>query len=254
MIDIYDKIAALQKQRIRIALCTIVKASGSTPQKEGHKLIVDENGMIYGTVGGGELEKAIISDALKQLETGEPLLKKHDLLHQHNMCCGGQVEVFIEPIKMKKRLYIFGAGHVGKALAKYTRDFDFETFIIDDRKEYVDAINFEGVNKMNVDFNQVLKSLPFDDETYIVILTYSHPKDRDILSWCLKQPFEYCGMIGSLRKVEMTKKNFIEAQIATSVELEKIDMPIGESINAIQPEEIAISILSKLIKVKNKTS
>ncbi len=82
-------------------------------------------------------------------------------------------------------------------------------------------------------------------------MTYEHSHDRDILAYCIKQPNAYIGMIGSKRKIDLTKKMFIEGKIATKKELEKVDMPIGINIKADGPEEIAISILAKLITIKN---
>ncbi len=228
----------------------IVNTKGSTPREKGAKMLVYSNGEIYGSIGGGELEKAVISNALKCLKTGRPELFKHDLLHQHNMCCGGSVEIFIEPLMEKNKLYIFGAGHTGHALARHALSLDFEVVIIDDRKEYLDQIDLDGVNKLHLHYEQALPLLPMDEQTYICIMTYSHPYDRDILSFCIKKSVAYLGMIGSQRKVEMTKKLFVEAGVGTDAELEKVDMPMGIDIAAETPDEIAISILAKMISVR----
>lgn len=252
MKSIFDKIQEAQRDKQNIVLCTVVNAKGSTPRREGAKMLVYETGNIYGTIGGGDLEKKVIENALVVLKERKPKLYKHDLLHQHNMCCGGTVEIFIEPIMRRNILYIFGAGHTGKSLAKYASDFDFEVILIDDRKEYLDEFEKEGVNKMCLAYQQALQLLPFDENVYVCIMTYSHPMDREILSFCMKKPYTYLGMIGSERKVEMTKKMLIEAGIGTKEELHHIDMPMGLEIEAEGPEEIAISILAKLIKVKNE--
>lgn len=248
----YEKIVEIEKENKVAALCTIVNTKGSTPRKVGAKMIVFDNGKICGTIGGGELEKGVIKQALEIIKTKQPQVFRHDLLHQHNMCCGGTVELFIEPIMKKNKLYIFGAGHVGKALSHYAKDFEFDVVLIDDRKEYLDEVNEEGINKMNLSHQQALPLLPFDKQTYICIVTYSHPIDREILAYCIKKPYSYLGMIGSDRKVAMTKKMFFEGLDMSVEELEKVDMPMGLFINAETPEEIAISILSKLIEVKNK--
>lgn len=110
------------------------------------------------------------------------------------------------------------------------------------------------VNNMCLPYNQALNILPFDEQTYVCIMTYSHPIDRDILAFCVKKPFAYLGMIGSKRKVEMTKKMFAEGLNITYSELDKIDMPMGINIGAEGPEEIALSILARLIAVKNKVT
>jgi len=152
-----------------------------------------------------------------------------------------------------KKLYIFGAGHTGQALAKFAKVLDFEIFVIDDRKEYINQLkDVLEINKLNVDYKKILPKLPFDENTFIVILTYEHEIDRDILAYCIKKPHAYLGMIGSQRKIEITKKMFLDAGIATKKQLEKVNMPIGKNILAETPDEIAISILAELIEVKNK--
>lgn len=249
--NIYTEIEQIRKRGESAALCIIVNTKGSTPRKAGAKMIVLENGGIIGTIGGGNLEKKVIENALQQIKKNETQLFKHDLLHQHNMCCGGNVEIYIEPIKKMNKLYVFGAGHTGNALSKIAHELDFDIYVIDDRKEYLDEIKTEGINKLNLEYKKILPTLPFDKNTYVVIMTYEHAHDRDILSYCIKKPHAYIGMIGSQRKVELTKKMFLEGNIATKEELENVDMPMGISINADSPEEIAISILAKLIAVKN---
>lgn len=251
--NLLKEIENIKRTNTKAVLCIIVQTKGSTPRKVGAKMIVREDGSILGTIGGGNLEKKVIENALQQIKKNEAKLYKHDLLHQHNMCCGGSVEIYIEPIQKMNKLYIFGAGHTGNALAKMANSMDFDIYVIDDRAAYIDDINIEGVNKMNLDYKQVLPTLPFDKNTYIVIMTYEHSYDRDILAHCIKQPHAYLGMIGSQRKVVLTKKMFEEANLATKKELETVDMPMGISINAEGPEEIAISILAKLIAVKNSS-
>ena len=252
MENYYDQIQKLKEEGKNAALCVVTSTKGSTPRKTGAKMIVLENGSIYGTIGGGNLEKEVIKNAMGQLKLGQPKSFKHDLLQQHNMCCGGMMEIYIEPILTTSRLYIFGAGHTGEALAKLMADHEFDIYLIDDRPEFIDSITIDGVNKMKVPFDEVLSSLPFDNKTYIVIMTYSHPVDRNILSFCIKQPNAYLGMIGSKRKVEVTKKMFVQGKIGTPKELSKVDMPMGIDINANSPAEIALSIGARLIEVKNR--
>jgi len=250
--NLFDKIEEIRGGDKKAALCIVVQTKGSTPRKVGAKMIVCEDGSIHGTIGGGNLEKKVIQNAIEQVKLNQPKLFKHDLLHQHNMCCGGSVEIYIEPIYKMKKLYIFGAGHTGVALASLANRLDFDVFVIDDRKEYLDEIDEKGVDKMNVDYKEALPFIPFDKNTYVVIMTYEHSYDRDILSYCIKNEVAYLGMIGSQRKIELTKKMFLEGGIANEKQIEKVDMPMGININAEGPEEIAISVLAKLIEVKNE--
>jgi xanthine dehydrogenase accessory factor len=254
--EIYTKLAELLGERAEsagngFALCTVVGVKGSAPRRTGAKMIVFADGRTMGTIGGGAVERSVIANARAVITGGTARLFRHDLLHQHNMCCGGTMEIFIDPMKKKSNLYIFGAGHTGAALAKYAVDFPFDVFLIDDRKEQLDACDIAGVHKMNLDYRDALPVLPFDDSTYVCIMTYSHPIDREILAYCLKKPHAYLGMIGSRRKTGLTRKMFMEAGIGTEEELQSVDMPMGVEIHAEGPEEIAVSILGKLIEVKN---
>ncbi len=241
-----------QLKNIQVAVCTVVNTKGSTPRQQGAKMLVYSNGDIFGSIGGGDLEKNVISNALKTIRQGRPELFKHDLLHQHNMCCGGSVEIFIEPVMQKNKLYIFGAGHTGHAMARHALSLDFEVVVVDDRKEYLDQISLEGINKLHLHYSDALPLLPMDEQTYICIMTYSHPFDREILAFCIRKPFAYLGMIGSRRKVEMTRKMFLEGGLATEEDLNKVDMPMGIDIAAETPDEIAVSILAKMIAVRRK--
>jgi xanthine dehydrogenase accessory factor len=248
--NIFREIENSRSSNKKAVLCLIVLASGSTPRKMGTKMIVYEDGSIYGTIGGGNLEKKVIEDALEQIKLNEPKLFKHDLL-KYNMCCGGSVGVYIEPIYKMNKLYIFGAGHTGAALAEYTSALDFDVYVFDDRREYLDNITNESITTKLTDYKDILPTLDFDDQTYVAIMTYEHNYDRDILAYCIEQPHAYLGMIGSQRKVAVTKRMFLEEGIAKRKDLDMVDMPMGLEIKAESPEEISISILAKIINVKN---
>lgn len=249
--DIYREIEKIRNGYKPAALCTVVHTKGSTPRKAGAKMLVFSNGDVIGTIGGGHLEMEVVENARNQIKENTAKLFKHDLLIQHDMCCGGTVEVFIEPIVRMKPLYIFGAGHTGKALAELASRLDFNIHVIDDRQEYLDQITVEGIQKINSHYLSFLSQIQFDDSTFIVIVTYEHAMDRDILAYCIRQPHAYLGMIGSERKVLITKKTFMDAGIATAEQLASVKMPIGKHISAETPDEIAISILAEIIEVKN---
>jgi len=252
MNNIYQKILEVINSNKKAALCTIVLTKGSTPLKSGAKMLVFEDGSIYNTIGGGHLEKITITDAIEVIKSEQPKLFIHELKSQHEMCCGGSLEIFIEPIMQKKKMFLFGAGHVGKAIVKHALGLDLEISVIDSRDEIFNDWDFSGYKKIVAPFTQILPTLPYDNLTMLVIATYDHSIDREILAFCMKQPHYYIGMIGSKTKVALTKEMFVSENIATAKELEKVDMPIGIDINAVTADEIAISIVAKLIKEKNK--
>lgn len=250
--NLYQKIIDIQNSSLKAAVCTIVNTKGSAPRKKGAKMIVYSNGSIYGTIGGGALEKKVIEQAQEVLKQNEAKVVVHNLVSELAMCCGGTVEIFIEPIVNKKKLYIFGAGHIGKALAKFAITLNFEVSLIDERYEAFEEEDFSSFTVFNEQHSTAIEKLVFDENCFIVILTHNHSYDREILALCSKKPYQYIGMIGSDRKIAIAKKNMISSNILNDDEVNKIDMPIGIAIEAITPQEIAISILAKLIDVRNK--
>ena len=235
-----------------MAVCTIIATKGSVPRKTGTKMLVFENGAIEGTIGGGALEKKVIEQALDVLKNREAKIVKHNLVSELAMCCGGTVQLFIEPIMNRKNIYIFGAGHCGKALAKFAIDLDFNVTLIDERYEAFEGINLPECILIKNHHATDIESLNFNINTYIVIVTHNHAYDREILALTSKKTNGYIGMIGSARKVAIAKKNMIASNILDENEVNDIDMPIGLKIQAITPEEIAISILAKLIDIRNQ--
>jgi len=251
--DLLDHISSLRERDLDGALCMVVKTQGSTPAKSGATMIVYDDGTTAGTVGGGALEKGVIEQALAAIASEQPALFEHKLVRDHNMCCGGSVHVFIKPLPRADRLYIFGAGHVGAALAAQAARLSFDVTVIDDRPGIFDGWVDESHTRINAHPADVMPRLPWDRKTYAVIATYSHPLDREILAFCLTKHLAYCGMIGSARKVAVTRTLFVEQHWATPEDLDSIDMPIGLDIGAVTPEEIAVSIAARLVEVRRRT-
>ncbi len=252
MNSIYEQIVIIENGNQKAVLCTIIATKGSSPRKVGAKMIVFENASIFGTIGGGALEKKVIEEALKVLETNLPVIVSHNLVKELEMCCGGTVELFLEPIMNKKKLLIFGAGHIGNSLARFAYELDFKVSLIDERIELFENIGTE-INCMIENHVSAIEKSTFDSNTYVVIVTHDHAFDREILALCSKRNPAYIGMIGSQRKVEVAKKMLLSSELLDENEISKVDMPIGIDISAKTPQEIAISILAKLIELRNST-
>lgn len=251
MVDLLLSIPNCHKDPRSSALCIVTNVSGSTPGKAGAKMIVYSDGKIEGTVGGGGIEKMVIANALDVIKTQTSQFKEFNLQKDLGMTCGGIVSVYIEPISKPSKLYIFGSGHIGKYIAQYAPDMGFDTYLVDWREDYF-------VSPENIHYTQVCKpyleavnDIYFDADTYIVIVTPNHEMDEDVLAAVGKKGSAYVGLIGSSRKVDTLKKLFLQDRILTEEELNRVDMPIGIKFNAITPAEIAISIIAKLIDVKN---
>ncbi len=253
MIDIFEHILAGKKSNLEFAICIVTNTKGSVPRMAGAKMLVYPDGKIIGTIGGGRIERKVIEDALNTIAGRKPKLYHYDLLKDLQMSCGGNLDIYIEPVMKKNKLFIFGAGHTGAALVKLVKNFDFNLTLVDNRQDYISEIELDETQKIYGEYDQVLPKISFDEHTYICIMTYGHKIDQQILAYCLKQPHSYLGMMGSQRKVEMTKKLFLEEGLATIDELNKVNMPIGIEIGADGPDEIAISILAKILSIKNKS-
>jgi len=233
------------------ALCIVTSVSGSTPGKAGAKMVVFSDGAIEGTVGGGGIEKQVIADALEVIRTQSSLFREYNLQTDLAMKCGGKLSVYIEPIARPAKLYIFGAGHIGKVLAGFAPEFGFETTLIDWRNdifENPDTIQYRQVCKPYV---EAANEIQPDSSTFCVIVTPNHDMDEEILAVLGKKSMAYLGLIGSKVKIASLRKVFLRDNILSEKELDRVDMPIGIKFNAIAPAEIAISILAKLIDVKN---
>jgi xanthine dehydrogenase accessory factor len=249
--NILFKIAEIKNTGKKAAFCIIVETKGSSPLKAGSKMLVFEDGDIEGTIGGGSLEFKVIDDARKVIAQNHPEKFIYNLEEDLSMHCGGTAEVYIEPIVPNLNLYIFGAGHIGRALEKYAFDFGFQICLVDHRNEMMDARDIPGVKLIHDENIKTTQDISFNENDFIVIVTPKHAYDEEVLAICAKKTFAYLGMIGSARKVALARKRLMEQKILTERELEKVDMPIGIKFNAQTPEEIAISILAKLIDVKN---
>ena len=248
--DILAKLQELASGGHAAALCTIIETSGSTPRKPGTKMIVTAEGKNIGSVGGGLLEQYVIRDAMDLIAGGKARLMEYHSGGDGEDRSYGEAKVFIDPLPRSKSLSIFGAGHVGQALASLAGKYGFRICLIDHRDTLLDAIITEGITKKHSEYLKAVEELEFGPDTYVLVSTYSHASDEATTLACAAKPHAYLGMIGSKKKVEQARKMFRENGLPEEA-IEGIDMPVGVPIRCETPEEIAISILAKLIDTKN---
>jgi xanthine dehydrogenase accessory factor len=251
MKDIIDDLKTAAEQGIPAVLCIVTSTSGSTPRKAGAKMLVYSDGTLKGSIGGGSIEHQAIQDALETGGCGEPFTRSYQLLDDLGMHCGGTMEVYFEAIGCSPELYIFGGGHIGKALAGFAPALGFRTMVLDQRTGIFDAWHLPGVATRSGEFSALLEGIKFGQNTYIVIVSPQHSSDEELMIACAARPHAYLGMIGSKRKVAEIRKKVLENGLLTTESLNAVDMPIGIPFAAVTPAEIAISILAKLIDVKN---
>ncbi len=251
MQEIYTDLKTVIEQGIPAVFCVVTATTGSTPRKAGSKMLVFADGTVKGTIGGGSIEFRVIQDALKTIECGTPYSKKFNLEDDLQMQCGGTMEVYFESIGCLPKLYIFGGGHIGKALAGYAAGLGFKPFVFDPREGIFENWSLPGIETQVGNYLQTIDALTFDKNTYIVVVTHQHEYDEKVLTACAGRDYAYLGMIGSKRKVAEIRKKAIENHNVSPEILDKVDMPIGIPFAAETPAEIAISIIAKMIDVKN---
>jgi len=251
MEDIYAKLVELRNRGENCVLCIVTETRGSVPRKAGARMAVTAGRRVFGTIGGGNVEFQVIEKAMEMLGHNVSQKISFDLEEDSEMHCGGAVEVYIESIVAANRLYIFGAGHVGSALAGLAKEFGFRVTLIDNRDDLLAKAEENGFEVIRGAFVDVARNLETNDQSYLVVTTPKHKYDEEVTGILGKKVSKYLGMIGSRKKVAGARKSYIENKILTEAQINRIDMPIGLSFNAQTPGEIAVSILAKLIDVKN---
>ena len=251
MLDIYQGIIKIIESGEEAALVTIIAANNSVPRGVTTKMLVRSDGSIIGTIGGGAVEAEVIKIAIEVTRTGKPQRHLFSLSPEKEpgMVCGGEVEIFVEPILQTPTIYIFGAGHISLMLAKISKISGFHVFVIDDRKDLAVKERFPDADLILVeDFENAFSKINIDKRSYIVIATRSHHDDERVLGQAILTPARYIGMVGSKTKVKTLFNNLIEKGVESQI-LDRVHSPIGLKIYAETPEEIAISIMAEIIKV-----
>ena len=236
------------------ALVTIVRTEGSTPQRVGAKMLVFADGRSVGTIGGGCYENDAFWKARKSLETHKPLVVRYeladDIAEESGLICGGQMDVYIEPLEGSPHLYLVGAGHVAFHLGKLAATVGFRVHVLDDREKFANTERFPEATEVTVDsIPEWLGRADLPAQAYVVILTRGHRYDLDALRALVGRDLRYLGLIGSKAKVA----RLYEALEEESVPVERltcVHAPVGLAIGAVTPQEIAVSILAELIAVK----
>ena len=331
--DLYEAIEAYLKEGKTGMLATVIYRSGSAPRDAGAKMFVGEDGKLFGTVGGGRLESDAYKEAIGLMGRGETevfhIRMDGNAVAGDGMLCGGNVDIFLEPVyarysdlywkigHIEKRggkgivvtrygqgsfsktlieqgrdvtgdplpdedtrrfgelasaqtplvadertvveplrpssvLYIFGAGHVSQFISKAAKMVDFRVTVIDDREEFANKERFPDADEIVAeDFHRVFDRLRFTGSEFVAIVTRGHQFDAQVLGEVLKRPARYTGMIGSRRKVKIVLDHMRKMGIDEKA-IDQVYAPIGIDISAETPQEIAISIVAEMIKVRGE--
>jgi xanthine dehydrogenase accessory factor len=253
MLEIYQELTEMMKRGEAAVLATIINSAGSAPRKTGAKMLIKSDGSFVGTIGGGTGEEIVREKAVEVMKTRKPLTVHLDLSGKGKnavMICGGQMDIFLEPILSAETLYLFGAGHISQGTGAMGKMLGFRVVVIDPRSEYNNAERFPDADSLVVEeYDQAFTRLDIDENSYIIIYTTGHIFDEKCLEFAVGTDAKYVGMIGSKKKVKEVKERL--QQKGVSIEkLSAVHAPIGIQIGAETPEEIAVSILAEVIKVR----
>jgi xanthine dehydrogenase accessory factor len=253
--EVFAAVAAALERGEPAALVTIVSTTGSTPQRVGAKMLVFGDGRFVGTIGGGCYENDAFGKAREAIATRAPQLVHYELsddfAQETGLICGGQMDVYIEPIEPSPELYIIGAGHVAFHLARLAAEVGFLIHVVDDREKFANAERFPAAAEIIVDdIPSWIARVSLPAHAYAVIVTRGHTNDLDALRALAPRELRYLGLIGSRAKVARIYDALTEERMPADM-LMRVHAPIGLDIGAVTPQEIAVSILAELIAVKH---
>ena len=254
MKTIYQALEELEKNNESAALCTVIKSEGSTPRHVGSKMLVYSDGHFMGTVGGGDLEQRVKNEALAGIADGKSRLLSYNMSDPSRGdpgVCGGQVEVFVEPILPPAAIVIIGGGHVGKAVAHLAKWLGFRVFVSDDRTEFCNKEVIPDADAFYIcPMEELPKHVKIDKRTYLILTTRGSSVDAAELGPLLDSPAAYIGVIGSRRRWATTVKD-LKARGVSEERIARVHSPIGLELQAETPEEIAVSIMAEILMIHN---
>lgn len=252
--DLLAQAARCMESDVPAALVTVVGAQGSTPQRPGARMLVFADGTVNGTIGGGCVEAEMARRARVAIENGRPSLTSYDLTKEQagdeGLVCGGRMEVFIEPLESTPDLVILGAGHVARPLCALAAVTGFRVSVLDDREKYATEERFPEASRVCVgDFETAASTLHLTPRSFVVVVTRGHRGDAVAIASCLPVKPRFIGLMGSRAKMVHVFAELVERGF-TSEDLARIETPVGVEIGAETPEEIAVSIVARMISVR----
>ncbi len=233
---LFDEAAAILQQGSKAWLITALGDPKEKAVPARQQCLVRHDGTMLGTIDGDP-------GFLAELVSGPGRLSIHSEVFYNR-------RFLVEPIRHPGTLYTFGAGHVSQKIAPLAETVGFRTVVLDDRSEYANRERFaEPTELVLLESFSRLPDLDIDDNSYLVIVTRGHLHDKVVLEQALRSKAGYIGMMGSRRKRDMVFEELIREGFVRR-DLDRVHSPIGTDIAAETPEELAVSIVGELIKVR----
>lgn len=250
--DLLELQVEAAKSEKSYAIITVVETEGRTSFEVGKKILLYQNGEMFGTVGGGALEAKIIEEAKNAMSNQKSLLKSFEHIPDYEdkgLGCHFKATVFIEVFSPKPHLIVCGGGHVGIALLELSKFVGFNTTLIDIRDNTTN-MNFIDNFYRSETYAKGVGTVGFKENAFYVCSASTHTQDKSALGEIMKLDFRYVGMLGSIEKAE-NLFNQLEEDGISREKLNKVYTPIGLNISDSSPSEIAVSIMAEMLLVKN---
>ena len=258
--DILEEVVRLRREGIPAAMATIVGTRGSTPGRETMRLLVLEDGTFLGTVGGGCLEAEVYDAAREVLRDETPRTLTFRLNEfdspDSGLLCGGEVTIFVEPVTTPT-LWIYGGGHVSKALCQVAALAGFGVTVVDDREDYSSGERFpQAAETLVSPYPEAVERMPIRANSYVVIVTRGHKEDGVVLAALARRAAagaspRFLGMIGSKTKRTVLFRQ-LRADGVSEEFLSSVRSPVGLCLGARTHEEIAVAVVGELISVRRR--
>lgn len=253
--NILEKFIEYCRNSESCVLCTVVEESGSTPRSTGAAMLVLPGGKIEGTIGGGITEHNVIQRALQMMSGGEEFFLFRERLSANSetpdlhAACGGELSVFMQGGVKKNQLVIFGAGHVGCAVAECATFAGFDVVLWDERSEFAAQEKFPFAKVVCCPLDETPQKIKLSDGCYVVVVTRGHALDAEVIKILENTPAKYIGVIGSKTKIAHVREKLLKENISPA-HLDRLSQPVGLPIRAETPNEIAVSIIAEIIAVR----
>ena len=253
--EIFSKAGEFLARGQSVVLCTLIFKEGSGPREPGSKMLVTPDGKALGTIGGGGMERLIVTQALEALAEGKPRtlhfamgIPPREGMIAIDSKCGGEVKIFMDVVTPEPRLIILGSGWIAQATARYAKDCGFEVIVVDDaptaKQDY-----FPGITVVNGKYPESLAGVEIRHSDYVAVLHGETPFELAALRHAVKARPAYIGLLGSGNKAKKHKAQ-LKSEGFDEKTLYAMYAPIGLDINAETPEEIGVSIVAEIIKKK----
>jgi len=253
-----EKLSELRARKVPCALVVVTEVRGSGPREPGARMIVTRgergNGALaFGTIGGGNLEMQAIERSAALLQRGKAISTSESfpLSERVGQCCGGEVTLFFETFPWTRRkIAIFGAGHVAQAIAGLSSYLSADVVLIDGREEseILPPLSKSRAWELVCVDHPEEEVETLSDDALVLVMTHSHALDLEVVAKAVRRDFAYLGLIGSERKWDRFKKRLAQRGF-TEAEIAKVRCPIGVSKHSKEPTAIAISVAAELLEV-----